>query len=119
MTTTINRTELQQLVTAGTVTLVDALPGSYYDQQHLPGAINLVGSDVDGSADDLLPDRDATIVTYCSNPACGNSKAVARRLEKLGYRDVRTYPAGIQDWVEAGLPTEASPLAGRAQQHAS
>ena len=108
MTTVINRTDLQALVAAGTVTLVDALPQSYYDQQHLPGAINLLESDVDGRAASLLPDHSATIVTYCSNPACGNSKAVARRLEKLGYRDVRTYPGGIQDWVEAGLPTHAT-----------
>jgi rhodanese-related sulfurtransferase len=110
MTTEINRTDLQDLLSAGAVTLVDALPQSYYDQQHLPGAINFVESDVDNSAGTLLPDRDATIVTYCSNPACGNSKAVARRLEKLGYHDVRTYPGGIQDWADAGLPTVATPV---------
>ncbi len=108
MTTIIDRAELQTLLGAGTVTLVDALPQSYYDQQHLPGAINLLDSDVDNRAATLLPDRNATIVTYCSNPACGNSKAVARRLEKLGYADVRTYPGGIQDWTEAGLSTQTS-----------
>ena len=108
MTTSIDRIALEALVSAGSVTLVDALPQSYYDQQHLPGAINLVDSDVDGHAATLLPDRSATIVTYCSNPACGNSKAVARRLEKLGYTDVRTYPGGIQDWTEAGGPIQTS-----------
>jgi rhodanese-related sulfurtransferase len=108
MTTQINRTELHALVSAGTVTLVDALPQSYFDQQHLPGAVNLVSDDVETHAAALLPDRTATIVTYCSNPACGNSKAVARLLEKLGYLDVRTYPGGIQDWVEAGLPTKTN-----------
>ncbi|MEO6206026.1 MAG: rhodanese-like domain-containing protein [Mycobacteriales bacterium] len=111
MTNVITRTELQTLLAAGTVTIVDALPQSYYDQEHLPNAINLVEGDVDTRATSLLPDLDATIVTYCSNPACGNSKAVARRLDKLGYRDVRTYPGGIQDWVEAGLPTQATAVA--------
>jgi rhodanese-related sulfurtransferase len=113
MTTVINRTDLQALMAADTVTVVDALPQSYYDQQHLPGAINLIDSDVDARAAGLLPDRTSTVVTYCSNPACGNSKAVARRLEKLGYSDVRTYPGGIQDWVDAGLPTHATPAAVR------
>ena len=61
-----------------------------------------------GQSAELLPHRDRTIVTYCSNPSCQNSKAVAHRLEALGYTDVRTYPAGIQDWVEAGNPTETS-----------
>ena len=108
LTTSIDRTELQALLATGTVTLVDALPQSYFDQQHLPGAVNLVADEVDTRAAIVLPDRGATVVTYCSNPACGNSKAVARRLETLGYADVRTYPGGIQDWVEAGLPIETT-----------
>ena len=112
MTITLTRTDLQALLAAGhPLTLVDALPQSYYDQEHLPGAINLVESDVNALAATLLPDRDRTVVTYCANEACQNSKAVARRLEALGYTDVRTYPGGLQDWVEAGLPTEI-PVAG-------
>lgn len=108
MTVIITRTELETLISQGTVTLVDALPQSYYDQQHLPGAINLVESDVNDRAGDLLPNQARTVVTYCSNPSCQNSKAVARRLVALGYADVRAYEAGIQDWVEAGNPVEAS-----------
>lgn len=45
-------------------------------------------------------------MTYCSNNFCGNSQAVAARLERLGYRNVRKYRDGIQDWVDADLPTE-------------
>lgn len=109
MTVTVTRAELEQLLDRPhPIVLVDALPQSYYAQLHLPGAINLVESDVDDLAAVLLPHRDHTIVTYCSNENCQNSKAVARRLEALGYTDVRTYPAGIQDWVEAGNPTETS-----------
>ena len=103
MTALITRDELREAIERGTVTVVDALPAGYYDQQHLPGAINLVESDVDARAGVLLPDRSASIVTYCSNAACGNSQAVANRLAKLGYTDVRKYREGIQDWVEAGL----------------
>lgn len=101
--------ELVELIDSGhPLTLVDALPESYYRQAHLPGAINLVEPDVAARAADVLPDRDRTVVTYCSNRACGNSAAVARRLEALGYTDVRTYPAGIQDWVESGRPVETA-----------
>jgi rhodanese-related sulfurtransferase len=108
MTTQISRTDLQALMASGAVTLIDALPVTYYDQQHLPGAINLVETDVVALAPTLLTDTSATVVTYCSNAACGNSKAVANRLEKLGYSDVRTYRDGIQDWVGAGMATEAT-----------
>lgn len=108
MTELIHRDDLAVLIADDSVIVVDALPSSYYDQQHLPGAVNLVEDEVDARAAALLPDRDAAIVTYCSNAACGNSQAVANRLERLGYRNVRKYRDGIQDWVEAGLPTETT-----------
>src|SRR3569623_777362 len=107
MTRLITRGELQAEIAAGTVTVIDALPESYYAQQHLPSAINIVEADVAALAAVLLRDVDAPIVTYCSNQACANSGRVATRLEALGYRNVRKYREGIQDWVEAGLPTEA------------
>ena len=106
MTKLVSRTELQTLMESGVVTVIDALPESYYDQQHLPGAINLVEADVETRAGSMLPDKSATIVTYCSNRACGNSQAVANRLQKLGYSDVRKYADGIQDWTEAGLDVQ-------------
>jgi rhodanese-related sulfurtransferase len=108
MTELITRSDLEMLVAAGSVVLIDALPASYYDQLHLPSALNLVESDVNNEAPRLLPDKKAAIVTYCSNEACGNSQAVANRLERLGYTAVRKYREGIQDWVAAGNPTESS-----------
>ncbi|MBT2539750.1 rhodanese-like domain-containing protein [Streptomyces sp. ISL-44] len=108
MTALITRNELTAAIDAGAVTVVDTLGGEYYAQQHLPGALALIPADVDTQAPALLPDRDAAIVTYCSNPACPNSGQVADRLTALGYANVRKYREGIQDWVEVGLPTEAA-----------
>jgi len=113
VTTVISRAELQDAIEAGSVVLVDALPESYYAQQHLPGALNLVADEVEDRAATLLPDTNAAIVTYCSNTACPNSGQVAAKLESMGYRDVRKYADGIQDWVGAGLPTESGLAARR------
>jgi len=113
MTTLISRDELRVAIEDGAVTVVDALGESYYAQMHLPGALNLVEDDVAERASTLLPDKDAAIVVYCSNPACGNSQAVANRLAALGYSDVRKYREGIQDWVAAGLPVESGVAAVR------
>jgi rhodanese-related sulfurtransferase len=106
-TALISRDDLAAAIERAEVTVVDALPESYYAQQHLPGAVNLVEDDVMDRAAQLLPDKDAAIVTYCSNEACPNSGNVARRLTNLGYTNVRKYREGIQDWVQAGLPTES------------
>lgn len=110
MTETVTRDEVKAGIDTEAIVLVDALPESYYSQQHLPGALNLVADEVDTAAADLLPDKDAAIVTYCSNTACPNSGQVAAKLERLGYTNVRKYADGIQDWVEAGLPVETGAL---------
>jgi rhodanese-related sulfurtransferase len=112
MTELISRADLFAAIEAGEVTVVDALGGEYWARQHLPGAIPLVVADVRARAAELLPSRDAAIVTYCSNPACPNSGQVATALADLGYTNVRKYREGIEDWAGAGLPVEsAAPVA--------
>jgi rhodanese-related sulfurtransferase len=107
MTTLITRDELKAAIENDEVTVVDALPSAYYEQQHLPGAVNLFVDDAAEHAAAVLPDKHAAIVTYCSNAACPNSEGVARTLTRLGYTDVRKFREGIQDWVGAGLPIES------------
>ncbi|MEW1738878.1 rhodanese-like domain-containing protein [Nocardia beijingensis] len=106
MTELITRQELAEQIAAGSVTVIDALGAEYYAKAHLPGALNLVEADVETKAPQLLPVKDAAIVTYCSNAACSNSQHVATKLEALGYTNVRKYREGIQDWTEAGLAVE-------------
>ena len=107
MTTLITRNDLKAAIEAGEVTVVDALPAGYFEQQHLPGAVNLFVDEAADRAADVLPDKNAAIVAYCSNESCPNSEGVARTLTRLGYTNVRKYREGIQGWVEAGLPTES------------
>jgi rhodanese-related sulfurtransferase len=87
------------------ITVVEALGAAYYDDAHLPGAVNLPPGQVDRLAPALLPDRDAHVVVYCSG-TCSSAEVVARRLEALGYSDVAVYAGGKEDWVEHGLPLE-------------
>jgi rhodanese-related sulfurtransferase len=110
---TISRDELRDLIDAGTVTVVEALPAEYFEQGHLPGAINLPHTEVRELAPTRLPDKVAAIVVYCANEPCPNSGIATHVLLKLGYTNVRDYEQGKADWVEAGLPLEqASPVAG-------
>lgn len=112
MVTTITRDELKsRLDRHDAVTLVEALPAASYEQEHLPGALNLPHDGVDQLAGELLPDKAAAVVVYCANGPCANSGIAARRLEQLGYTDVADYALGKQDWIEAGLATEAGAAA--------
>jgi rhodanese-related sulfurtransferase len=113
MTNTITREELHEAIESGDVTVVEALPANYYEDAHIPGAINIPHTEVRQLAPALLPDKDAAIVTYCASTTCPNSELAAIVLSKLGYTNVREYVEGKQDWQEAGLPLEQSaPVAG-------
>jgi rhodanese-related sulfurtransferase len=103
---TIARTELDAAITAGRITVVDALPGRPYSKRHLPHAINLVAEDPDETIRAALPDPRTAIAVYSTDADCDRGPGLADRLRTLGYTEVRLYPAGIEDWVAAGLPVE-------------
>jgi rhodanese-related sulfurtransferase len=115
MTTLITRNELKaRLDRGGDLVIVEALPPLYYEDAHLPGALNLPHDQVDRLAPGLLPDKNREVVVYCSNTACPNSGIAASRLEALGYRNVRKYAEGKEDWIGADLPVETgSAIAAR------
>lgn len=112
MTKTINRDELKAAIDAGEVIVIETLRAEHFAQGHLPGAIHIHFEAVKDQAAELLPDRDAPIVTYCSNTACRNSEAAANQLTAMGYTNVRKYAEGKQDWQDAGLPFEVSSEVG-------
>jgi rhodanese-related sulfurtransferase len=106
----ITRDELKaKLDSDDGIRVVEALGPAYFEEAHLPGALNLPHDQVDKLAPRLIPDKDAEVIVYCSNLACQNSVIVSRRLIQLGYRNVYEYEAGKQDWIEAGLLVESGP----------
>lgn len=114
MTTPITRDELKRKLDRGDdLVIVEALPPMYYEDAHLPGALNLPHDQVDDLAPVVVPNKDREIVVYCSNTACQNSSIAANRLTALGYRNVRKYADGKQDWIDAGLPTESGSVIAR------
>jgi len=107
--TTIDGAELAVLIDSGAdLTIVEALPVAYYDDAHLPRALDLPHDSDEATIAEVLPDHSRTVVVYCSNLACQNSTILSRRLAQLGYTDVREYEAGKQDWIEAGRPVASN-----------
>ena len=107
MIATITRDQLKSALDARQpLVILEALPPMYYEDAHLPGALNMPHDQVDALAGTLIPSKDAQVVVYCANEPCQNSVIAARRLAALGYTNVREYAAGKQDWIEAGLSVE-------------
>jgi len=49
------------------IIVVETLAPEQYRQAHLPGALNIPPDRIKELAPQLLPNKDAEIVTYCSN----------------------------------------------------
>lgn len=86
--------------------IVEALPQKYFDDGHLPGAINIPHDEIDDKADEVLSDMEEFIVIYCANTACQNALMATNTLLHMGYKNVYEYVEGKQDWIEAGLTIE-------------
>jgi rhodanese-related sulfurtransferase len=115
MNQTISRTELQAKIDRGDkFQLVEALPEQAFQKQHLPGAINLPPKQANKLAQGILPDKGVDIVVYCANATCTASEDVADELVNHGYRHVRRYVEGKQDWIDAGLSTESEAQSAKA-----
>lgn len=88
--------------------IVEALPQRYFDDAHLPGAINIPYEEVRSRAENMLPDKEAFIVVYCANTPCSNSKIATNTLMQMGYNNVFEYVEGKQDWIDANYPLEST-----------
>ena len=105
MTNTITREQIQhKLNSKESITIVEALPATYFETEHLPGAINIPHDQIHEKAPGMLPDKEAFIVVYCANTACQNSRIATQLLQQMGYTNVHEYVEGKQHWTEANLP---------------
>jgi rhodanese-related sulfurtransferase len=64
MSTPIDRQEVQRLLAAKQAQLVEVLPAAEYEDEHLPGAINIPLKELDRETTQRL-DRDRPGIVYC------------------------------------------------------
>lgn len=83
--------------------LIDVSERGEYNQHHIDGASPLPRGDLEWRIVELVPDRDAPIVLYCSDGE--RSRRASDPLERLGYRNVRYLEGGLEAWRNAGQPT--------------
>ena len=84
------------------VKLVNALGEWEYRAAHIPGSLHFA------TAEETLKglDQDDEIIVHCSNPSCRASVALYQLLERNGYRNLRRFAGGLQEWQQAGYPLE-------------
>jgi rhodanese-related sulfurtransferase len=103
----ITKEELKvDLDTTHELVLVEVLPPKNFEEFHLPNALNIpLARGFERHVEKMIPDKHKGVVLYCKNVNCGASQMAAKRLEKLGYESIFTYPGGKEDWKNSGSPT--------------
>ena len=86
--------------------VAEILGPQYFAAGHLPGAINLPLEGFGDAAQRALPNRAVDIVVYCASAPCQNSDIAARKLQSLGYSNVRIFKGGKAAWKDAGHALE-------------
>jgi len=67
MERTISTNDLKKKLDQKKITVVETLAPERFREAHLPGAVNIPPERVKELAPQLLPDRNAEIVTYCAH----------------------------------------------------
>ena len=94
--TQISQDEAKDIMDSGAEHIIlDVRTQEEYDAGHIPNSILIPDYDIEEKAEEILTDKEATILVYCRS---GNrSKSASSVLAELGYTDVREF-GGINDW---------------------
>ena len=83
--------------------VINVLDKELHDDCHIKGSINVPFGEIKDL--EKMVDKNATVVTYCTNYMCGASGAARKQLIKMGYKNVYVYEGGTAEWKKKGLPT--------------
>ena len=112
---TVGLEEFRSAVESKSALILDARPSVFFEQGHVPGALNLARDDFAHDYRDLAGvlqvAHDKPIIVYCSGGECHDSRLVANALLSLGFGNVSVFTGGWDAWSAAGLP--ASTGSGR------
>lgn len=75
--------------------ILDVRTKAEFDEGHIPNALLIPDTEITQKAEEVLPDKDQTILVYCRSGR--RSALAAKELIQLGYTNVYDF-GGILDW---------------------
>lgn len=85
--------------------LIDARPYKKFLAETIPGSIAIPDTELAKLEGRFPTDKNTPLIAFCGGYECAKSHKVAKRLLKLGYKNVSVYAAGVPGWKKAGLKT--------------
>lgn len=80
------------------VVILDVREASDYQQGHIPGAVNVPRGALELDIDEVVPNQDKVIVTYCGGGS--RSALAADTLQVMGYSQVYSLANGYRGWIQ-------------------
>ena len=82
--------------------LIDARPEFQYELGHIPGAVN-IPYDAENLAEIIsnFSLQDYPLIVYCTSPHCNAAELLAEKLLAHGYKNVRVFAGGWEEWVNS------------------
>lgn len=101
----VRRDELERLVEAGKVLLIDVRPAIEYEHGHIPGAVSIPVDELMARLIELP--RDRPIVAYCRGEYCLKADEAVATLKSQGFTAYRL-DGGWPEWWAEGRPISES-----------
>jgi rhodanese-related sulfurtransferase len=95
------------------VIFLDARLPADFKEGHIRGAINFPYEEFEQYSPQIIPNlkTDEEIITYCDGGECESSLLLARELRDLGYRNIKVFFGGWEEWKNAGLSVKSESVA--------
>lgn len=101
----IGLSETEDILARGDALFVDSRSRLKFRSGHILGAINIpLEENKDGLRQELAVPLEKTLVVYCDGGECLESVGLAKILHDHGFKDIRVFSGGWEEWLKAGLP---------------
>lgn len=84
--------------------VINVLDRQYAEDCRIKGSISVPLSELAAFVEKMP--RDTYIIVYCARYTCSKSRDAYKKLEQLGFTNIKAYEGGMQEWVAKGLPHE-------------
>jgi len=104
----VSLAEAEDLWRTGQAVFLDARAAELFRQGRVPRALSAPAEAVEASFPaffERLP-LEGALVIYCEGGDCISSLALAKLLHAKGFKDLRVFTGGWEEWRAAGLPEE-------------
>ncbi|MDW7738445.1 MAG: rhodanese-like domain-containing protein [Bacillota bacterium] len=86
----------KEMIDSQDVTILDVRTPEEFTAGHIEDALLIPDFEIVEKAEEMLPDKDATILVYCRTGR--RSEIASRKLIEMGYTNVYDF-GGIVDWL--------------------